>query len=92
MKKTSLTEESAAGLLDPALLEHVRPSLVRFLLLSRYQPHKGGQSRLDNIRTQYAVRVHSDVPIICQYDRLEVLPSYELYTTIGYVEPEGDVQ
>jgi hypothetical protein len=65
MKNTSLTVESAAALLDPALLEHVRPSLARFLLLSRCQPHKCGQSRLDSIRTQYAVRVRSDVPIIC---------------------------
>jgi hypothetical protein len=41
------------------------------------------------VRTQYAIRVRSDVPIICQYGRLEVIPSYALYTTMGYsvVEP-----
>ena len=39
------------------------------------------------VRTQYAIRVRSDVPVICQYGRLEVIPSYTLYTTMGYVNP-----
>lgn len=37
-------------------------------------------------RTQYAIRVRSDVPVICQYGRLEVIPNHMLYTTMGYVE------
>lgn len=40
------------------------------------------------VRQQYAIRVRSNVPVICQYGRLEVIPSYELYTTMGYVDPE----
>ncbi len=39
------------------------------------------------VRTQYALRVRSNVPVICQYGRLEVTPSYTLYTTMGYVDP-----
>ncbi len=39
------------------------------------------------VRTQYAIRVRSDIPVICQYGRLEVIPSYTLYTTMGYVDP-----
>jgi hypothetical protein len=35
-------------------------------------------------RTQYAMRVRSDVPVICQYGRLEMVPSFTLYTTMGY--------
>lgn len=35
------------------------------------------------VRTQYALRVRSDVPVICQYGRLEMVPSFALYTTMG---------
>jgi hypothetical protein len=35
------------------------------------------------IREQYALRVRSDVPVICQYGRLELVPSFALYTTMG---------
>jgi len=40
------------------------------------------------IRTQYALRVRSDVPIICQYGRLELVPSFALYTTMGFSDRE----
>jgi hypothetical protein len=42
------------------------------------------------LRTQYALRVRSDVPVICQYGRLEVVPNHMLYTTMGYVEPDAE--
>ena len=35
------------------------------------------------MRTQYAMRVRSDVPVICQYGRLEMDLSFALYTTMG---------
>jgi hypothetical protein len=35
------------------------------------------------VRTQYAMRVRSDVPVVCQYGRLEMDPSFMLYTTMG---------
>lgn len=42
-------------------------------------------------RTQYAIRVRCDVPVICQYGRLEVIPNHMLYTTMGYVkQPEEE--
>jgi hypothetical protein len=40
------------------------------------------------VRTQYALRVRSDVPVICQYGRLEMVPSFALYTTMGLHDPE----
>jgi hypothetical protein len=36
------------------------------------------------VRTQYALRVRSDVPIVCQLGRVEVDPSFGLYTTMGW--------
>lgn len=41
------------------------------------------------VRTQYALRVRSDVPVVCQYGRLELIPSFALYTTMGLADPEG---
>jgi hypothetical protein len=41
------------------------------------------------VRTQYAMRVRSDVPIVCQYGRLEMVPSFMLYTTMGLADPES---
>jgi hypothetical protein len=38
------------------------------------------------VRTQYALRVRSDVPVICQYGRLELVPSFALYTTMGIAD------
>lgn len=36
-------------------------------------------------RTQYAMRLTSDVPVIVQYGRLDTTqPNYSLYTTMGY--------
>jgi hypothetical protein len=43
-------------------------------------------------RTQYAMRIRSDIPVVCQYGRLEVVPSYALYTTIGFVDPRDIVE
>ena len=40
------------------------------------------------VRTQYALRVRSDVPVICQYGRLEMVPSFALYTTMGLYDPQ----
>lgn len=37
------------------------------------------------VRTQYALRVRSDVPVVCQYGRAETEPTYTLYTTMGFV-------
>lgn len=39
------------------------------------------------VRRQYAMRVRSDVPIVCQYGRLEMEPSFTLYTTMGLHDP-----
>jgi hypothetical protein len=36
------------------------------------------------VREQYAIRVRSDVPVICQYGRLEIVPAFALYTTMGF--------
>jgi hypothetical protein len=38
------------------------------------------------------MRVRSDVPVVCQYGRLEVVPSYALYTTMGFVDPRDMVE
>lgn len=38
------------------------------------------------VREQYAIRVRSDVPVICQYGRLEAIPSFALYTTMGFTQ------
>ncbi len=42
------------------------------------------------VRTQYALRVRSDVPVICQYGRLEMVPAFTLYTTMGLHDPRED--
>jgi hypothetical protein len=70
----------------------VEPERVRSLRVPRREDPADAERVEVPIRTQDAIRVRSDVPIICQYGRLEVIPSYELYTTMRYVEPEGDVQ
>lgn len=38
------------------------------------------------VREQYALRVRSDIPVICQYGRLEAVPSFALYTTMGFTQ------
>jgi len=38
------------------------------------------------VREQYAIRVRSDIPVICQYGRLEAVPSFALYTTMGFAQ------
>jgi len=40
------------------------------------------------VRTQYAMRLRSDVPVIVQYGRLEMDPSFMLYTTMGLADPD----
>jgi hypothetical protein len=42
------------------------------------------------VRTQYALRIRSDVPVVCQYGRLEMVPSFTLYTTMGLHDPRED--
>jgi hypothetical protein len=36
------------------------------------------------VRTQYALGVRSDVPVICQFGRIECRPSFGMYTTMGW--------
>jgi hypothetical protein len=68
----------------------VGPESVRSLRVPWWEdPADAGRVEIP-VRRQYAIRVRSDVPVICQYGRLEVIPSYELYTTMGYVEPEDE--
>ena len=38
------------------------------------------------VREQYAIRVRSDIPVVCQYGRLEAVPSFALYTTMGFAQ------
>lgn len=45
-----------------------------------------GQSVAVPVRTQYAMAVESDEPVVCQYGRAETTPSYVLYTTMGWHE------
>lgn len=41
-------------------------------------------------RTQYAMRLESNKPVIVQYGRLDTMQAnYELYTTMGYHRKEG---
>ena len=42
------------------------------------------------VREQYALRLRSDVPVVCQYGRLELVPSFALYTTMGLNDPGED--
>jgi hypothetical protein len=42
------------------------------------------------VREQYALRVRSDVPVVCQYGRLELVPSFALYTTMGLPDTEEE--
>jgi hypothetical protein len=50
--------------------------------------HPADAERVDvPTRTQYAMRIRSDIPVVCQYGRLEVVPGYALYTTMGFVDP-----
>jgi hypothetical protein len=46
-------------------------------------PADAGRSAVA-VREQYALRVRSDIPVICQYGRLEAVPSFALYTTMGF--------
>ncbi|HEY6501088.1 MAG TPA: sensory rhodopsin transducer [Streptosporangiaceae bacterium] len=46
-------------------------------------PADAGRSAIP-VREQYALRVRSDIPVICQYGRLEAVPSFALYTTMGF--------
>jgi hypothetical protein len=41
------------------------------------------------VRTQYAIRVRSDQPVVCQYGRAETVPTYTLYTTMGWTPAVG---
>lgn len=36
------------------------------------------------VRVQYAIRVRSSVPVICQYGRIECRPTFGMYTTMGW--------
>ena len=65
----------------------VEAERVRCLRVPWFNDPQDAQRVNVPVRTQYAIRVRSDVPVICQYGRLEVIPSYTLYTTMGYVDP-----
>ena len=74
---------------EPTLGIHVRVEAerVRCLHVPWFDdPHEAQRVEVP-FRTQYAIRVRSDVPVICQYGRLEVIPNHMLYTTMGYVDP-----
>jgi hypothetical protein len=44
----------------------------------------GGGTAEVPVRTQYAIRVRSSVPVICQYGRIECRPAFGMYTTMGW--------
>jgi hypothetical protein len=46
-------------------------------------PADGGTAEVP-VRTQYAIRVRSSVPVICQYGRIECRPAFGMYTTMGW--------
>jgi len=68
----------------------VEAERVRSLRVPWFDDPEDAQRVYVPVRTQYAIRVRSDVPVICQYGRLEVIPSYTLYTTMGYVDPSAE--
>lgn len=77
---------------DPTLGIKVRVEAerVRSLRVPWFDDPEDAERVQVPVRTQYAIRVRSDVPVICQYGRLEVIPSYTLYTTMGYVDPSDE--
>jgi hypothetical protein len=56
---------------------------VRSLRVPWWEDPKDADRVIVPVREQYAIRVRSDVPVICQYGRLELVPSFALYTTMG---------
>lgn len=56
---------------------------VRSLRVPWWEDPKDADRVTVPVREQYAIRVRSDVPVICQYGRLELVPSFALYTTMG---------
>jgi hypothetical protein len=68
----------------------VEPQRVRSLRVPWFDDPADSARIEVPVRTQYAIRVRSDVPVICQYGRLEVIPSYALYTTMGYIGPDEE--
>ena len=36
------------------------------------------------VRRQYALRLRSSIPVICQFGRVECRPSFAMYTTMGW--------
>ncbi len=77
---------------DPTLgiTVHVDAQRVRSLRVPWWDDPRDRDRSDVPLRTQYAIRVRSDVPVICQYGRLEVIPSYALYTTMGYVDADEE--
>lgn len=57
---------------------------VRCLRAPWYEDPADAERVTIPVREQYAIRVRSDVPVICQYGRLEAVPSFALYTTMGF--------
>jgi hypothetical protein len=68
----------------------VEAERVRCLRVPWFEDPNDAQRVEIPFRTQYAIRVRSDVPVICQYGRLEVIPNHMLYTTMGYVDPSEE--
>jgi hypothetical protein len=62
----------------------VEPERVRALRAPWVDTDAEGRTVTIPPRTQYALRIRSDVPVICQYGRLEMVPSFALYTTMGF--------
>ena len=69
---------------------HVEAERVRCLRVPWFEDRDDAQRVEIPFRTQYAIRVRSNVPVICQYGRLEVIPNHMLYTTMGYVEQSAE--
>lgn len=68
----------------------VEAERVRCLRVPWFEDPNDAQRVEIPFRTQYAIRVRSDVLVICQYGRLEVIPNHMLYTTMGYVDPSEE--
>ena len=59
---------------------------VRSLRVPWYEDPADADRAMVPVREQYALRVRSDIPVICQYGRLEAVPSFALYTTMGFTQ------
>jgi hypothetical protein len=71
---------------DPVLGIHAVVAPERLAVL---HPPYGERDAADRpvsvpVRRQYALRLRSSVPVICQFGRIECRPSFATYTTMGW--------